>query len=113
MATLDLQPDDWQRVVHAPGAPNPALKALFPGISGEFFRRWNNRSDDRFGCPISPWRSAAMIEMFAAVLVLSTVSGGLIFVFWLEARYGLHGPAEQGLFAPVRGTDVGGPDVAP
>ncbi|PBC09394.1 hypothetical protein CK230_14700 [Mesorhizobium sp. WSM3859] len=72
---------------------------MFPAISGDFFRRGNNRSDDRFGCAISPCWSAAMIEMFAAVLVLSTVAGGLIFVFWLEARYGLHGPAEKGLYA--------------
>ncbi|CDX30920.1 hypothetical protein P9273_14300 [Mesorhizobium sp. WSM4935] len=51
-----------------------------------------------------------MLEMFAALLVLSAVAGGLIVVFWLEARHGLHGPPEK---APIGGTDVGGPDVAP
>lgn len=54
-----------------------------------------------------------MLEMFAALLVLLAVAGGLIFVFWLEARHGLHGPAEKGPYVPIRGTDVRGPDVSP
>ncbi|WP_181180164.1 hypothetical protein [Mesorhizobium sp. B2-1-3A] len=33
-----------------------------------------------------------MLAIFAATLVLTTVVGGLISAFWIEARHGLHDP---------------------
>jgi hypothetical protein len=33
-----------------------------------------------------------MLAIIAAALVLTTVVGGLISAFWLEARHGLHDP---------------------
>lgn len=42
-----------------------------------------------------------MLAIIAATLVLTTVVGGLISAFWIEARHGVHDPALD-MSAPSR-----------
>ncbi|MER9522497.1 MULTISPECIES: hypothetical protein [unclassified Mesorhizobium] len=41
-----------------------------------------------------------MLAIIAATLVLTTVVGGLISAFWLEARHGLHDPTPPDMSVP-------------